>query len=147
MPDINKLLIDPGEEELNTTRNILHDEEQKFYRQAISGPDADLCDSPIESEIDTLQHNHTWDIVDRASDRKIIDSKWVFKIKRLSDGSVDKFRCRLVAKRFSQIHGQGSDEPFALGLCFDSLCLLVSIVSANGFVPQQLDIKATFLYR
>jgi hypothetical protein len=46
-------------------------------------------------------------------DRKIVDSKWVFKIKCLSDGSVDKFKARLVAKGFSQIQGQDYDETFA----------------------------------
>jgi uncharacterized lipoprotein len=35
--------------------------------------------------MDALRHNHTWDVVDRPTDRKIVDSKWVFKIKRLSE--------------------------------------------------------------
>jgi hypothetical protein len=56
--------------------------------------------SAIEAEMDALRHNHTWDVVDRPTDRKIVDSKWVFKIKRLSDGSVNKFKARLVAKDF-----------------------------------------------
>jgi hypothetical protein len=55
--------------------------------------------------MDTLRHNHTWDVVDRPTNRKIVDSKLVFKIKHLSDGSVDKFKARLVAKGCSQIQG------------------------------------------
>jgi hypothetical protein len=69
--------------------------------------------------MDALRRNHTWDVVDRPTHRKIVDSKWVFKIKRLSDGSVDKFKARLVAKGFSQIHGQEYDETFTPVVRFD----------------------------
>jgi hypothetical protein len=55
--------------------------------------------------MDALRRNHTWDVVDRSTDRKIVDSKRVFKIKRLSDRSLDKFKPRLVAKEFSLIQG------------------------------------------
>jgi hypothetical protein len=96
--------------------------------------------------MDALRRNHTWDVVDRPTDRKIVNSKWVFKIKRLSDGSVDKFKARLVAKGFSQIQGQDYNEMFAPIVHFNSLRLLVSIVPANGFVPLQLDFKAAVLY-
>jgi hypothetical protein len=84
---------------------------------------------------------------DIPTDRKIVDSKSVFNIKPLSDGSVDKFKARLVAKRFSHIQREDYDETFALVVRCDSLRLLLSIVAANGFVPQQLDVKAAFLYR
>jgi hypothetical protein len=96
--------------------------------------------------MDALRRNHTWDVVDRHTDRMIVDSKWVFKIKRRFDRSVDKFKVRLVAKGFSQIQGQDYDETFALVVHFDSLLLLLPIVAANGFVPQQLDVKTAFLY-
>jgi hypothetical protein len=117
------------------------DEEPKFYRQAISGPNADLWHSAIEAEMDALRRNHTWDVVDRPTDRKIVDSKWVFKIKRLSDGSVDKFKARLVAKGFSQIQGQDYDETFAPVVRFDSLRLLLSIVAANGLLSCMASLK------
>jgi hypothetical protein len=55
--------------------------------------------------MDSHRRNHTWDEVDRLCDRKIVDSKWVFKIKRLSDGCVDKFKARLGATGFIQIQG------------------------------------------
>jgi hypothetical protein len=96
--------------------------------------------------MDALRPNQTWDVVDRPTNRKIVDSKWVFNIKRLSDGSVDKFKARLVAKGFSQIQGQDYNETFAQVVRFDSLRLLMPIVAANGFVPHQLDVKAAFLY-
>jgi hypothetical protein len=75
MRDLNNPIMDPGEEVCNISRNILDDEEPKFYRQAISGPNADLWHSPIVAEMDALRPSHTWDVVDRPTDRKIVDSK------------------------------------------------------------------------
>jgi hypothetical protein len=146
IPNFNLPVIDPDKEVFNTSRNILDDEEPKFYRQAISGRNADLLHSAIEAEIDTLRRNHSWEIVDRPCDRKIVDSQLVFNIKRLSERSVDKFKPRLVAKRYFQIHEQDYSTIFAPVVHFDSVCLLLSIVAVNGFVPQQLDVIHAFLY-
>jgi hypothetical protein len=96
--------------------------------------------------MNVLRHTHTWDVVDRPTDRKIVDSKSGFKIQWLSDGSVDKFKAQLVAKGFSQIQGQDYNETFATVVLFDSLPLLLSIGAVNGFLPQQLDVKAAFLF-
>jgi hypothetical protein len=84
--------MDSDEEVLNTSRNILDNEEQKFYRQRISEPNADLWHSAIKAEIDALRYNYTWDIVDRPPNGKIVDSKWLFTIEHLSDESVNKFK-------------------------------------------------------
>jgi hypothetical protein len=54
MSDFNNPVKDPDEEVLNTSRNILDNEKPKFYRQAISRPNADLWHSAIEAEMDAL---------------------------------------------------------------------------------------------
>jgi hypothetical protein len=102
LPDFNKLVIEPDEEVLNSCRNILDVEESKCYRQVINRPDDDIWDSAIVAEINGLRRDHTWDVVDRPRDRKIVDSKLIFKIKHLFDGSVDKFKPQFMAKRFSK---------------------------------------------
>jgi hypothetical protein len=58
-------------------------------------------------------NNHTWDVVDRPTHRNVVDSESVFKIKPLSDRSVDKFKARLVSLGFSQIQQQEYDKMFA----------------------------------
>jgi hypothetical protein len=73
--DFNNLRMDRDEEDLNTSHNILDDGEPKFYRQAISRPNADLWYSAIKAEMDAFRRNHTWDVGDRPTERKIVDSK------------------------------------------------------------------------
>jgi hypothetical protein len=85
MPDFNNLVMDPDEEVRNTSRNILHYEEPKSYRQVISEPNADLWYSPLEAKLEGLRRNYTKDMVDRPTNRKLVDSKWVFKIPHLSE--------------------------------------------------------------
>jgi hypothetical protein len=92
MTDFNNPVIDTDEVVLNTMQNIFDNEEPTFHRQVISRPNADLWQSAVEAELDAHWHNHTWDILYRPTNTIIVDSKWVFKIKRISDRSVDKFK-------------------------------------------------------
>jgi hypothetical protein len=106
MPNFNNLVMYTNEDVLNIIRNILDDEEPKFHRQVICRPNADLWHSAMEAEIDALRRNHTWVVDARPSDRTIVDSKWVFKVKFLADGSIHKFKAQLVAKAFSPIRNR-----------------------------------------
>jgi hypothetical protein len=122
------------------------DDEPRSVKQATSGPDSDLWQRAILSELDALERNNTWDVVDKPDDRKIIGSKWVFKIKRDSLGNIEKYKARLVAKGFSQVEGLDYDELFAPVVRFDSLRLLLAISAQFGWVPAQMDVTAAFLY-
>ena len=59
----------------------------------------------MKEEIRTLQENSKWDLVEVSKNCKLIDCKWVYKIKHLIN-SEKKFRARLVAKGFSQKYGE-----------------------------------------
>ncbi|XP_070669113.1 uncharacterized mitochondrial protein AtMg00820-like [Malus domestica] len=55
----------------------------------------------MKEEIDALQQNQTWDLVPKPRDVKPISCKWVYKIKRRPDGSIKRYKARLVARGFS----------------------------------------------
>ncbi|GAA0172129.1 hypothetical protein LIER_41280 [Lithospermum erythrorhizon] len=59
----------------------------------------------MEAEIQALEINETWDIVDLPANQRSIGCKWVYKIKRKPDGSMDKYKARLVPKGFNQVEG------------------------------------------
>jgi hypothetical protein len=67
----------------------------------------------MEEEYGALMNNHTWHLVPRGSHRNIIDCKWVYRIKRRSDGSIDRYKARIVAKGFKQHFGIDYEDTFS----------------------------------
>lgn len=75
----------------------------KTYREALQGEDADQWRAAIASEMDSLKSHEVFDKVESPPDSHgIVDSKWVLSIKLKVDGSVDKYKARLVARGYSQ---------------------------------------------
>ena len=52
----------------------------------------------MDEEYVALMKNRTWRLVPPVKGKNIIDCKWVFKVKRKSDGTIDRYKARLVAK-------------------------------------------------
>ena len=75
--------------------------------------DNELWREAIEEEMSALKRNKTWQVVNRPVDRKVVGSKWVFKVKHKADGSVDRYKARLVAQGFSQQPGTDYDDTYA----------------------------------
>lgn len=69
----------------------------------------DLC----EEEMTSIKKNKTWTLVDLPDGCKAIGLKWVFKVKRNTEGSVSKYKARLVAKCYIQRKGINFEEVFA----------------------------------
>ena len=51
----------------------------------------------MELDYNSIVENHTWDLVDRPTKRKVIGTKWVYKTEYKSGDSLDKYKARLVA--------------------------------------------------
>jgi hypothetical protein len=67
--------------------------------------------------------------VDKFEKGKEVGSKCVFKVKRLADRSIDKFKARLVAQGFTQCPGFDFNETYAPVVYFDALQLLLAITA------------------
>ena len=96
-------------------------EEPRSYLQAVNGPNGLHWKRAAEEEINTLVANGTWEIVDRPPDVKPLRSGWVFKVKMNPDGSIERYKGRLVAKGCSQRPGVDFNEVFAPTFCPASL--------------------------
>ncbi|XP_012700229.1 uncharacterized protein LOC105914105 [Setaria italica] len=66
----------------------------------------------MESEYEALMKNRTWHLVPPQKGRNVIGCKWVYKIKRKSDGTLDRYKARLVAKGFKQRYGVDYEDTF-----------------------------------
>ncbi|KAI0999866.1 hypothetical protein K3495_g8337 [Podosphaera aphanis] len=96
--------------------------------------------------MDALRRNNTWDIVTRPKDRAVVGSRWVLKVKLKADGSVEWYKARLIAKGFSQIPGTDFEETYPPVARFDSLRLLLALVTHNNWNVHRMDVKSAFLY-
>ena len=76
---------------------------QKLEKQNQEAVDDVNWHGAMKSETPSLLDNETWKLVPRPENKNIVGSRWVFKIKRKSDGSVDSDKARLVAQGFSQV--------------------------------------------
>ena len=68
----------------------------------------------MEEEMHALAENETWDFIDALKGVKSIGCRWVYKIKYNADGSVNRYKGRLVAKGYSQEHDIDYIESFVL---------------------------------
>ena len=120
--------------------------EPQTYKAALRSPDSDKWKVAINEELNALDRNNTWTVVDRPPGRKIVDCRWVFRIKKAADRSIERYKARLVAKGFTQVPGTDFDETFSPVVRYDSLRLLIALTAAKNWKPQQCDIKSAFLY-
>jgi hypothetical protein len=105
-----------------------------------------LWEATMQEEYDSLLENQTWDLVPLPPGRKLVRCKWVYRTKREADGQVRRYKERLVAKGFQQIHGIDYDETFSPVANMDSIRLVLAIATAKGWEVHQMDVKNDFLH-
>ena len=71
-------------------------------KEVLTSPGTIFWKEAVNDEMESLISNRTWKLVDLPPGCKTIDCKWVLKKKLKPDGSIDKFKARLVAKAFKQ---------------------------------------------
>ena len=92
----------------------------------------------------SIRTNQVWDLVDLLLGRKAIGNKWVLKIKRMADGSIKRYKTRLVTKRYTQKEGVDYEETFSPVVRFASIRLILAIVANLNLELYQMDVKIAF---
>lgn len=99
----------------------------------------------METEMEMIHKNQTWELVPRPDERKVIGVKWIYKAKMNPNGTVNKYKARLVARGFAQESGVDYFETFAPVARFDTIRLLIALAAQKKWKIHQLDIKSAFL--
>lgn len=100
----------------------------------------------MRNKLEALYKNHTWDIADLPTGVRPISCKWVYRVKMNSDGFINKFKVRLVAKGFFQIHGIDYNDSFTPVAKVVTVRILIAHVVNKGQEIHQMDTNNVFLH-
>jgi hypothetical protein len=81
----------------------------------------------------------------KTEGKSVVSSRWLYKIKHVADGNIEKYKVRFVARGFSQKEGVDYEETFAPVARYTSIRAVMSLVSIMGWRIHQMDVKTTFL--
>ena len=120
--------------------------EPQSYREAITSPDAAHWIKAMEDESKSLEDRGTWKVVPRPEGRKVVSSKWVYRIKYNADGNISRYKARLVARGYTQVFGVDYTETFAPVTRVETLRLLFAMAVQRDWEIRQIDVKTAYLY-
>ena len=55
----------------------------------------------MTKEYQSIMKNDVWDIVSKLENKSVVSLKWIYKIKHATDGSIEKYKARFVARGIS----------------------------------------------
>lgn len=120
-------------------------DEPRTWKQVLRSPDKHRWLKAADEELSSLIGMETWKLVPRPARRKVIKSKWVFKIKRDANNCAIKLKARLVAMGYSQEKGIDYNEVFAPTTRLETLRLVLTLMASRKWKGRQVDFKAAFL--
>ena len=121
------------------------EDDPKSYQEAMSRQDKDKWYQAMKEELASLAKNDVWTLVKRPQGN-VVTNRWVLRIKRKPDGSIDRYRARLVARGFSQIFGVDYYETYSPVVNMVSVRMLLAYAAIEKLVITQFDVKTAFLY-
>jgi len=125
--------------------NVADGSELRTWAQAMKSPYAKEWKAAADEEYAALLRNNTWEIVKLPPGKKPIGSRWVWLIKRRADGTIDRFKARLVAQGFSQKPGLDYVEVFAPTCRMAALRLILAIAAIEDLHIHSIDISNAYL--
>ncbi|KAL0462570.1 UNVERIFIED_CONTAM: Retrovirus-related Pol polyprotein from transposon RE1 [Sesamum latifolium] len=101
----------------------------------------------MQQEIQALERSGTWEITTLPIGKRVISSRWVFKLKLNPNGSIERYKARLVAKGYIQIEGVEYFDSFSPIAKSVSTRVFLAVATAKGWPVLQLDANFGYLER
>ncbi|GJW79147.1 zinc finger, CCHC-type containing protein [Tanacetum coccineum] len=121
------------------------EEDPRTYNEAMQSRDSAFWKEAIDDEIGSIMENNTWIISNLPSGCKPLGCKWIFKRKMKVDGTIDKFKARLVIQGFRQKEGIDYFDTYAPVARITTIRLLLALAAIHNLVIHQMDVKTAFL--
>ena len=74
------------------------DFEPSSYEEAAS---QQVWREAMQEEYSSIMKNDVWEVVPRPEGKSVVTSRWLYKVKHVADGSIEKFKARFVGRGFS----------------------------------------------
>lgn len=124
---------------------FLVSEDPKTFLEAMASIDVLFWKEAIQSECESILFNHTWELVDLPPCCKPIKTKWIFRKKLKPDGSVDRYKARLVVVGYSQKKDVDYFDTYSPVARISTIRALVALAAIHNLVIHQMDVKTAFL--
>lgn len=131
---------------VNVIEAFLTEVEPETYEEAIICPEKQNWKIAMDNEIKAMQTNDAWELTELPHRQRPLNSKWVYRLKRNPDGSIDKYRARLVIKGYAQRPGIDYSETFSPVTRLATVRSLLAIAATERMVLKQFDVSTAFLY-
>ena len=120
-------------------------DEPTTIQEARSGDHAAEWKVATDSEYNLPIGKKTWRLVELPPGRKAVGCKWVFRLKHSCNGTVERFKARLLAKGYTQKYGIDYGETFSPVVRFSSIRCLLAFAVQNDLLIHQMDVETAFL--
>lgn len=97
-------------------------------------------------EIDALELNKTWDLQPLPLGKVALGCKWVFRIKLKADGTLERYKARLVVLGNNQIKGIDYSETFSPVAKMTTVRIFLDIAAKQDHEVHQMDVHNAFLH-
>lgn len=113
------------------------------FKQVVTDPN--WC-AVIKTEIEALELNQIWELVPLPPNKHVIDCKWLFKVKYNPDGSVKRYKARLVVKGFTQEFGLDYFDTFAPVAKMVTVRMFLVVAAKKAWNVTRMDVTNAFLH-
>jgi hypothetical protein len=89
---------------------VIQEVEPTCFEQAVRNP---MWYNAMDEKMSTLDVNVIWELIALLKDKIAIGCKWVYKVKHNVDGSMNRYKTRLVTKGYAQTYGIDYEETYS----------------------------------
>jgi hypothetical protein len=99
----------------------------------------------MHDELESIERNQVWTLVEPTREVNVIGTKWVFKNKHGEDGEVVRNKAHLFSQGFRQVEGLDFGEILAPIVRLEGIKIILAFAASKGFKLYQMDVKSDFL--
>ncbi|GJQ99262.1 zinc finger, CCHC-type containing protein [Tanacetum coccineum] len=146
-PEFQLYLVEGTRDEVSDQHSYCFnvEDDPKIFDEAMKSQDVAFWKEAINDEMDSIMGNNTWVLTDLPPGCRPLGCKWIFKRKLKVDGTVEKFKARLVIQGFKQKSGIDYFDTYAPVARISTIRLLIALASIHSLIIHQMNVKTAFL--